>query len=754
MKKNILIILVFVTQLGFTQNYSPFIVVDQFGYLPNMAKIAMLRNPQTGYDAELVYVPGNSIALVNALNNEQVFSAAPTPWKNGNTDASSGDKVWHFDFSSCTEIGSYYVIDVENNTRSFEFMISPTVYNEVLKHAVRTFFYQRAGHEKAAQYAGSEWADGASHVGKLQDKNCRLFSSKGDASTERDVSGGWYDAGDYNKYTNWTADYVVEMMLAYLETPDAWADNYNIPESGNGIPDLIDEAKWGSDYLLKLQLDDGSMISIVGLSHASPPSSAKGQSLYGSPNTSGTLTSAAAFAISSKVFRSLGMETYADTLQEAAINAWNWADENPNVIFKNNDSTYGSSGLGAGQQETDDYGRMTKKLRAAAYLFEITGHQKYKSYFESNYLNVNMFQWNFSFPFQGSNQDMVLYYSSLPDVTKSVASNIKQVYKNTMINGDENFKAIDNIKDPYLAHIKDYTWGSNSIKCIQANMFYNMITHQIDESKLSNALAASAEYIHYIHGRNPFNMTYLSNMYLYGAENCVNEFYHSWFCDGSPKWDRVGKSLYGPAPGFVPGGPNPSYNWDGCCPDGCGSASNSKKCFSESIEPPTKQPDQKSYKDFNANWPLNSWSVTENSCGYQLAYIRLLSKFANIAYDCNGDKNGQAIIDVCGRCTGGNTGKQPETDSTKCEGNIDENSINLKYMLNINIFPNPVAKELNVQLSQTGTSLSIFDVKGVLCYQTCLDNSNTINLSSLLPGMYFLKIETDEGTYSQNMIKL
>jgi hypothetical protein len=66
---------------------------------------------------------------------------------------------------------------------------------------------------------------------------------------------------------------------------------------------------------------------------------------------------------------------------------------------------------------------------------------------------------------------------------------------------------------------------------------------------------------------------------------------------------------------------------DGCCPSGCGSAENNALCSSESISPPKGQPPQKSYKDFNSNWPLNSWSVTEPSDGYQIAYIRLLSKF-------------------------------------------------------------------------------------------------------------------------------
>jgi hypothetical protein len=128
----------------------------------------------------------------------------------------------------------------------------------------------------------------------------------------------------------------------------------------------------------------------------------------------------------------------------------------------------------------------------------------------------------------------------------------------------------------------------------------------------------------------------------------------------------VGKSIYGPAPGYLTGGPNPSYNWDGCCPGGCGSSANNAVCLSESISPPRDQPKQKSYKDFNTSWPLNSWEITENSCGYQVNYIRLLSKFVNINLDCHGDSAGTASLDVCGICSGGNTGRTAETDPCRC----------------------------------------------------------------------------------------
>lgn len=608
---------------------SPYIVVDQFGYLPNSEKIAVIRDPQNGFDAAESFNPGATYELVNSSTGKSVYSGAISTWKNGMVDDSSGDKAYWFDFSSVTTPGTYYVRDTTNDVRSFELRIANDVYRDVLKTAVRTFFYQRAGQAKSAANAGAGWADGASHLGALQDKNCRRYNAPNDGATEKDLSGGWYDAGDYNKYTNWTARYVRTLLQAYSENKAAFSDDYNIPESGNGIPDIVDEAKWGMDWLVRMQNADGSVLSIVDLGHASPPSAATEQSLYGTANTSATLSTAMAFAYGSKVFRSLNnpaLTAYADNLLMRAENAWNWANANPGVIFNNNDSGSGTQGIGAGNQETDDYGRLSKKVEAAAYLFETTGKPAYRSFVDANYGQIHLMAWNFAFPFEAEQQDALLYYAKLPNATGNVSQAILNAYKNAM-NSNDNFGAITAENDPYRAYMKDYVWGSNATKSNQGNMFWNIINFGVDPAKNAAAEQAAARYVHYLHGTNPLNMVYLSNMYDFGAENSVNEFYHTWFANGSMKWDRVGQSAYGPAPGFLTGGPNPSYDWDGCCPGGCGSAQNNAVCTSENISPPKGQPKQKAYKDFNTSWPLNSWAVTENSNGYQVAYIRLLSKF-------------------------------------------------------------------------------------------------------------------------------
>jgi endoglucanase len=610
----------------------PIIVVDQFGYLPDSEKIAVVRDPQTGFDSSTEFTPGATYALVDASNGAQVFTGAVASWNGGATHAQSGDKAFWFDFSSVTTPGTYYVLDFEKNQRSPSFRIGTDVYKVVLRHALRTFFYQRVGQAKKIPYAESSWTDAASHVGPLQDHNARRYNAKSDPATERDVWGGWYDAGDYNKYTSWTADYVVEMLQAYEENPLAFTDDFGIPESGNGIPDILDEARWGLDYLGRLQESDGSLLSVVGESSGSPPSSATRQTLYGIPNTSGTLAAAAAFSAGARVLGPINNPAFAALaagLRTRALNAFTWAEANPAVTFKNNDAASGTAGLAAGQQEVDAAGRIAYRLKAAVQLFRLTGDASFSALVDTLYKQTNFIKNTYVYPFEVDRQDSLLYYADTPGATATVRDEIRSKYKAGVSSGADNLPAHATSRDPYLAYMKDYTWGSNAAKGNQGNLFWSMITHAIDPTQDATMKRLASRYIHYIHGVNPLGLVFLSNMSSVGATRSVNTFYHSWFTDGSSKWDQVGVSTYGPAPGFLVGGPNPSYALNGCCPSGCNSPAVNALCDAPAVTPPLGQPAMKSYLDWNTGWPQDSWSVTENSCGYQSHYIRLLSKFVN-----------------------------------------------------------------------------------------------------------------------------
>jgi hypothetical protein len=244
-------------------------VVGQFGYRTTSTKVAVIRDPQTGYDSAVSFTPSSRFAVVDKATRNTVKQGAPTAWNGGATDSSSGDKVWWFDFTDVTTPGTYTVVDLDNDVRSVEFEIDDHVFRSTLKHAVRMYFYQRAGFRKAAETAGDDWADGASHMGAGQDSEAHAWTAKNDGSQVRDLHGGWYDAGDYNKYTAWAASTVINLLRAYEENPTVFADDYGIAESGNGIPDYLDEIKWSLDWIVRMQNDDGSLLCILGLAGGS-----------------------------------------------------------------------------------------------------------------------------------------------------------------------------------------------------------------------------------------------------------------------------------------------------------------------------------------------------------------------------------------------------------------------------------------------------------------------------------------------------
>ena len=602
------------------------IKIDQFGYRTTDKKIAVISNPITGYNNTSPFTPGTSYQLRRWGDDAVMFSGTPVAWNAGATQSQSGDKVWWFDFSAYTAAGTYYVFDVTKNVGSYQFEINDQIYSAVLRQAQRVFYYQRCGTPKAAPYAQTGWTDAACHIGSLQDLDCRLYNNNTPA-TSRNLSGGWHDAGDYNKYVNFTFETMMDVLLAYKENPSVWTDDFNIPESGNDIPDILDEAKYELDWLLKMQNVNGSVLSIVGVANygtGSPPSADHNQRLYGPATTSATYTASSLFALAAIQFNSIGQTSYASTLQTAAVNAWNWATANPNIIF------YNSGVIGAGEQETGTYEKLIRQMASAVFLYALTGNSTYKTFFDNNYNQMHLIQWTFAYPFENGAQNMMLYYAALTGATPAVSTAIKNAYRNSVkTNNADNLPAFLNKTDAYRAYLSDnnYTWGSNTTKGRQGILFTNMLVYNLDTANNSNYRQAALGYVNYFHGVNPTTFCYLSNMGTYGAENSINEFYHAWFEDGSALWDRVGTSTYGPAPGYVPGGPNPSYSLDGCCPSGC-SPYNSM-CNTSLVTPPLGQPIHKSYKDWNTSWPQNSWTITEAGIYTQASYVRLLSNFVS-----------------------------------------------------------------------------------------------------------------------------
>ncbi|TVQ04248.1 MAG: T9SS C-terminal target domain-containing protein [Balneolaceae bacterium] len=587
------------------------ILVDQFGYLLDGRKTAIIKVPAAGFDAGKHQTPpGSTFRVWNLETEEIVFEGQVISWNNGVVHQQSGDKIWHLDFSDLRDPGYYQIEEPVSGRMSHPFEIRENPWIGVLRAAVRTFFYQRSGFEKEARYAGENWADAAAY---LQEKETRDYFDQNNPDRFKDLHGGWFDAGDFNKYITFTSSAVHPLLMAYRLNPDIWGDNYNIPESGNGLPDLLDELKWQMDWVLRMQVEEGGVIIKMGQKEyysASPPSIDTRDRYYGRLSTSSTIAFASMTAHAALVYREFPeWEDYADTLMQAGLKAYEYfTDYYDRYGELNTNSDQGE--IKAGDADRSVESQLSEAALFAIYMFALTGEQKWNELVAERYRDIPLFGW--WGPYNHYFGEGLLYYTTLDGADASIREEILQRFRTKPGTFYGNAVATD----PYYAGMPDaqYHWGSLVVMANTGILNLN-VARYLDEPKEADYIQRARDILHYIHGRNPLDKCYLSNMYAYGAENPVNEFYHGWFEHGSPWQNVLFSEKGGPAPGFLVGGPNQAYT-------------GGENPYLELNQPP-----QKMYTDFSNGWPYNSWEITENSIGYQAGYIRLLSEFVSLSSD-------------------------------------------------------------------------------------------------------------------------
>ncbi|UCH15538.1 MAG: glycoside hydrolase family 9 protein [Bacteroidales bacterium] len=575
-----------------------YIMVDQFGYRPEDNKVAVIVNPQIGFNAGDEFNPGTVYEVRRWDNDEVVYSDSITEWNRGSIDFTSGDKGWWFDFSKVKEEGEYYIYDKKQKTGSYKFKIAPDVYKDILKAAVRTFYYQRLNSPKEKPCAEEPWIDKAAFMDAGQDKEARYVYDKGNAETAKDLSGGWMDAGDYNKYVTFAASPVHLLLTSYQQNPGIFSDDYNIPESGNGIPDIIDEILYELEWIKKMQQEDGGVLIKLGnidYSSANPPSADKRPRYYGPKCSSSSIATAGMFAHAALVFSEFHeLVGYSRELKDRALKAWEW--------YRNNSrsDTCDSQEIKSGDADLGFRNQDEEEVVAAIYLFAITGEEKYNEVVKNRFYTTSLFYDIYHYLYFSYVGDALFYYTTLANAD-NVAKNEILSYREKQGYGLHlyQYRPKDDLYMAYLPRTL-YNWGSNNPRAALGSANYDFITYNLYGSNKSKYINRALGILHYFHGVNPLGVVYLSNMYRYGAEFCTDDIYHDWFRNGSA-WDK------NPVPGFMPGGPNSRYN---------GSRTEI-----------SKQPLQKCYLDFNDGYPENSWELSEPAIYYQASYIKLLSKF-------------------------------------------------------------------------------------------------------------------------------
>ena len=574
-----------------------YIMIDQFGYRNNDPKIAVIVNPQLGFNAEDNFEPG-LIYEVRRWDNDQVlFSDTIRTWNKGAVDFTSGDKGWWFDFSSVKESGEYYIFDRERNVGSYRFKINPDVYKDILKAVCRVFYYQRINDPKEKPYAEDPWTDAAAFMGPGQDSEAHYLHDKENSELVKDLSGGWMDAGDYNKYVTFARSPIHMMLTAYEQNPACFTDDFNIPESGNGIPDILDEVKYELEWIKKMQQDDGGVFIKLGnldYNAATPPSKDKRPRFYGPKCSSAAIATAGMFAHAAIIFYQFdALKQYADDLKQRALKAYNWYKANPKSANCDNGE------IKAGDADVDTLSQDEMEVVSAIYLYALIGDEKYNQIIKDRFFITAPYYDTYRYLYLGHIGDALFYYTTLSKADP-VTKNQIILHRKRQGEGLDvyQFRPQD---DLYMAYLPKplYNWGSNNTRAALGSANYDFITYNLTGDK-ARFLKRSLGILHYFHGVNPFGIVYLSNMYTLGAEYCSDKIWHDWFRDGS-SFDKT------PPPGYVIGGPNSRY-------DG-----NLNELY--------KQPPQKCYKNWNNGVPENSWSITEPAIYYQASYIKLLAKF-------------------------------------------------------------------------------------------------------------------------------
>ena len=203
--------------------------VNQIGYKPDDVKSVLVTSPDD-----------EKFKVVNVSTNETVYIGT---YSAAAFDPAMGTSVRIGDFSEVTAPGTYQIISSPSGA-SYEFDIGDGLYDDIYKDVVLMLYNQRCGTKLEASVSG-DFAHDACHT-----QEATVY---GDTSGKTyDVSGGWHDAGDYGRYVVPGAKTVEDLFLAY-EDFDYTADDIGIPESGNGVPDLLDEARYELEWMLKMQ---------------------------------------------------------------------------------------------------------------------------------------------------------------------------------------------------------------------------------------------------------------------------------------------------------------------------------------------------------------------------------------------------------------------------------------------------------------------------------------------------------------------
>ena len=507
-------------------NGTTIIRLNQIGFYPEGPKTAIvLTNKKSDF-------------YLQTPNHQVVFTGKLL--KSANPDF-AGNDTYIADFSSYHQPGKYRVV-VPGIGSSYPFEIKTDVYRNVADASIKAYYFMRASTPLLEKYAG-KWHRAEGHPDTAVLVHSSAATALRPVGTVISAPRGWYDAGDYNKYivnsgiSTSTLLSLYEDFPAYMKTV-----KLNIPESGNGVPDILNEVLWNLRWMMCMQDIDGGVyhkLTNAAFDKFEMPDSAKATRYVVQKGTAATLDFAAVMAQASRVFSKYPKELpgLADSCLGKATKAWYWAIKNPDVAYdqdKMNEKF--TPKVTTGAYGDDSFG--DEFIWAASELFVTTKQPEYLKAVDlipDNYMPVPTW----------SNVRLLGYYtlikngSLLGDKAPKQLPELQQkllAFADGLINGTDD-NAYETVMDKSP---RNFNWGSNAIAANEGIALIQAYKLSGNKKYLRYALSN----LDYILGRNGTDYSYITG---YGSKTPMHPHHRPSKSDG----------LVEPVPGLLVGGPNP-----------------------------------------------------------------------------------------------------------------------------------------------------------------------------------------------------
>lgn len=549
---------------AFSQNITSAdsIRLNQIGFYPDAPKKAIILNADHG-----------TFYLQNA-SGKKVFTG--TIHRSDNP-AFNTRYTGIADFSTFRSTGTYTLL-IPGHGLSYSFTIAKSALKSVADGAIKGYYYIRASTELKEQYAG-KWHRAAGHPDDRVLIHPSAATKERPAGTIISSPRGWYDAGDYNKYIVNSGISTGTLLSLYEDFPDYMKSvKLNIPESGNMVPDLLDEVLWNLRWMLTMQdPNDGGVYHKLTNAVFDPmimPDKALTPRYVVQKGTAATLDFAAVMAQAARILGKFPQQLpgLADSCRQAAVNAWSWAAKNPKVLYQQDEMNkiyQPAVTTGAyGDRRVDD-----EFIWAASELFVTTKDPVYIPFIKPiSAKGMNIPSWG--------DVKMIGYYTLLKhmnELNSTAVINLGELKISFLTFADSLIsRATENAYQTVMnKSARNFNWGSSSVAANQGMAL--ILAYQLShEQKYLDYAIANMDYLL---GRNGAGYCYLTG---FGHKPVMHPHHRPSVADGIEE----------PVPGLLSGGPNPGMQ--------------------DSIPTPSKYPDEAFIDDERA-YAVNEIAINWNA---------------------------------------------------------------------------------------------------------------------------------------------